>query len=290
MRASRFQPALVPLFAALLTLGACSGGGGHETAPPSPTAPATVPATTTATASGTPSASPSPTATLGGPLSIADTTARDARGVALRLGQTVTTEGIVTVAAGVFANAKLKIFLQADAAGIMVYHQTSAGVPAFQAGQRLRVTGVIRQADPSGGDNPTSGTVLVDVTAGLWTVLDDDNPLPPAISMSIADIEANGTVLTGALVRLSGLRKTGGQWPKLGDKSTDVTVGDDDGRTLPMRFQRATITPELVDTLAAIGAGPFDATAVLVQDDPNPDGTRLGGFQLWPRGAADIEP
>jgi hypothetical protein len=47
---------------------------------------------------------------------------------------------VVTVPAGAFANNKLKVFIQSGASGIMVSHQTSAAVEAFQVGERLRAT------------------------------------------------------------------------------------------------------------------------------------------------------
>ncbi len=91
-------------------------------------------------------------------------------GIALRLGQTVTTEGIVTVSAGIFANRKLKVFAQADARGIMLYHGNSGEVDAFQAGDLVRGTGVIRQEDPTSDDNPARGTVALDLTGRSWRV------------------------------------------------------------------------------------------------------------------------
>src|SRR5574341_125944 len=69
-----------------------------------PSAPPTLAPTAEATST------PSPTATEGTILSVADAVARDADGVAVRLGQTVTIEGVVTVSAGIFANNKLKVF------------------------------------------------------------------------------------------------------------------------------------------------------------------------------------
>ena len=216
--------------------------------------------------------------------------ARDARGVAVRLGQSVTTEGVVTVEAGAFANGKLKIFAQSDGAGIMVYHQTSAAVPAFQRGDRLRVTGVIRQVDPTGGgDNLAAGTVLVDLTSGAWDIVSMGNPLPDPVPITLSDLAAQGIALTGTLVHLTGLQKVAGDWPKFGDRSTAVTVGDGSAATTMMRFQRPVITLQLSDLLTTIGDSPFAATAIVVQDDRSPDGSRLGGFELWIRGADDIQ-
>ena len=222
---------------------------------------------------------------------IADVVARDAQGVALRLGETVTTEGVVTVDAGTFANSKLKIFIQDDAAAVMVYHQTSSQVDAFVAGQRLRVTGVVRQFDPTAGaEGRNEGTVLVDVTAGAATVLSDGNPLPEPLPATLADLNgAGGLARTGMLLRVTELQKVGGEWPKVGDRSSQVTVGDaSGGGDHVMRFQRLTITAELDALLAGIGDGPFDATVIVVQDDPDPEDGLLDGFELWPRGAGDI--
>src|SRR5262245_23967466 len=143
--------------------------------PPTPTA---IPsATATATATAAPSDSPSPTPTLtrtprdDGVISIRDAVARDETGVARLLDQRISVEGVVTVSAGLFANNKLKVFVQDEGIGIMIYHQSSGSVEAFQAGDRLRATGVVRQADPTSFDNAAMGTILVDLTGGSWTVL-----------------------------------------------------------------------------------------------------------------------
>lgn len=257
-------------------LDGCTPSAATPTITPTPSVGATSTSTQT----------PTPT----GVISIADAVARDAQGVALRLGERVTIEGVVTVSAGVFANGKLKIFAQGGGAGIMVYHQTSAAVEAFQAGERLRVTGVIRQADPTGGDNAARGTVLVDLTnEPRPSALSSGNPLPMPVPVTLSELAANGVALTGTMVRVASLHKVEGEWPRLGDRSTPVTVGDDSGMTATMRFQRLTITSQLSGELEAIGNGRFAATAVVVQDDSLTDDGLLGGFQLWPRGADDID-
>jgi hypothetical protein len=245
---------------------------------------------------GCPSVTPTPTATPSpsppdGSLTVAEAVARDATGVAVHLGQRITTAGVVTVDAATFANSKLKVFVQDGGAGIMVYHQTSAAVDAFAAGQRLRVTGVVGQFDPTAGaDNRGQGTVLVDITHGSWMVLSDGNPLPEPVPVTLADIAADGIARVGTLVRLGGLHKVSGEWPTVGDRTTQVLVGDaSGGPNTPLRLQRLTITPDLVGELTAIGDGPFDATAIVVQDDPDTGDGQRDGFELWPRGADDIE-
>jgi len=242
--------------------------------------------TNTATASATPTETPLPTSTA--TPSVADAVARDAQGMALHLGQSLTTEGVVTVSAGLFAGNKLKIFIQSGGAGIMVYDQTAAAVPAFQAGDFLQATGVIRQADPTGGDNLAEGTVLVDITHGAAIVLSTGNPLPDPTSVTLDDLVANGVALTGTLVHVPSVHKISGNWPKLGDKTTQVTVGDDSGATLVVRFQRPTITPELADELEAIGDGWLALTGIVVQDDRDISNGLLSGYEIWPRGAEDI--
>ena len=88
---------------------------------------------------------------------------------------------------------------------------------------------------------------------------------------------------------VAALQKVAGDWPKFGDRSTGVTVGDGSAAAAMMRFQRPVITLQLSDLLITIGNSPFAATAIVVQDDRSPDGSRLGGFELWIRGADDIE-
>jgi len=266
-----------------------------ETATPVDTVTATATsadtATPTATATATPTDTPTPTETPTGVLPVAVAIARDANGVALHLNETVTTEGIVTVSAGVFANNKLKVFMQDGPDGIMVYHQSSADVDAFQAGDRLRATGVIIQKDPTSDANPANGTVAVNLTGGSWTVLSSGNPLPPPRAVNLATLETTGNAYTGSLVEIANLQKVGGNWPAAGSKSTQVTVSDDGGTTTAiLRFQKNTITQVMADKLTAIGDGAFDLVAIVVQDDPSSDGTLLSGYELWVRGAEDVQP
>lgn len=295
-------------FGIALSLGIVGCGGGGSDSNPAPTstvAPAptsTVPVTATVTAAPTstapvtatvavvPTSTPTATATItpGGPLTVAEAVVRDSNGVAIRLNQTVTTEGFVTVSAGLFANNKLKIFLQSEGAGIEVYNQTAANVPPgdFEATQRCRVTGVVRQADPA-GENVLTGTVMVDVSAGSWVILSSDNPLPDPQTITLHDLEANGIPFVGVLVQVAHVQKVSGDWPALGDKTTSVMISDDGAITeLPLRFQRNTITAELVNKLNAIGDGPFNVVGIAVQNAV--DGNLLGNFEIWVRGAEDI--
>lgn len=237
---------------------------------------------------------PTPTATLfptqNGVMSIAAAVARDANGVAVHLGQTIATEGVVTVAAGLFANMKLKVFIQAGDAGILVYHQSSAAVDQFQPGQRLRATGVIRQQDPTSDSNPAVGTVLVDITQGSWMVLSDGNTLPDPQVVTLATLNASGTIYTGTIVRINGVHKTSGSWPTAPlTKSTQVSISDDAGTTInTLRLQRFTTSQQLIDELNAIGNGAFTLTGIVVQDDGTNDGKLLSGFEIWERGADDV--
>jgi hypothetical protein len=233
---------------------------------------------------------PTPTPSSTG-ISVAEAIARDTQGVTVHLNQTVTTEGVVTVSAGILANNKLKVFMQDGTGGIMVYHQSAADVPAFQAGDRLLVTGVIRQADPTSDSAPAVGTVLIDVTAGSWQVLSSGNPLPSPQPVTLQQIDANGNAYVGSLVAIAHVQKVSGAWPTLGSKSTQVTVSDDGGTTtLLLRFQKNTITQQMVATLTAIGAGTFDLTGIVVQNDTTNDGSYFGSYEIWVRGADDISP
>ena len=245
-----------------------------------------------------PSATPTPSATSGetptatptsdGVTRVADAVARDAQGVAVQLGNQLTIEGVVTVDAGLFANNKLKVFVQQDGAGIMVYHNNAADADALQAGDRIRVSGVIRQADPSSAMNAATGTVLIDITGTTPLLLGGGNPLPTPVPVTLAALMAQGNALTGTLVRTAGAHKVDGDWPMLGGRSSQVTVGDGSGADLVLRFQRLTISAPLVDELTAIGDGPFDLTAIVVQDDADPSDGLFAGYELWVRGADDI--
>ncbi|HXQ23992.1 MAG TPA: hypothetical protein VN812_20090 [Candidatus Acidoferrales bacterium] len=267
----------------------CGGGGSGAGLSPSPTR-AAVANTPTPTPTGTPVGAATSTPAASG-ISVAEAIARNAQGAALLLNETVTTEGIVTVSAGILANNKLKVFMQDGASGIMVYHQSAADVPAFQAGDQLRVTGVIRQADPITDTAPAIGTILIDVTAGSWQVLSSGNPLPAPQSFTLQQIEMNGDAYVGSLVTVANVQKVSGDWPPLGSKSAQVTVSDDAGATtLVLRFQKNTITQQLVTSLTAIADGPFQLVGIVVQNDTTNDGSYFGDFEIWVRGADDINP
>jgi len=293
-RNGRIQGLALKLAISLALLSACGGSSGDVKAPAAtvtatPSQTRTVPATATATATLTPTATATPTGTV---MAVGEAIGRDADGNAVHLGETVTVEGIVTVSAGVFANNKLRIFLQEGSEGILVFHESAGDVDAFQAGDLLRVRGVIRQEDPSSGDVPLLGTVMLDLTGGSWAVLSEGNPLPAPIPVGLAELAAYGDAYVGSLVRLENARKLeGDQWPALGSKSTEVRITDDGGVTvLPLRFQRNTITEDTVAKLEAIGNDTFTVLGIAVQDDTTDDGKLLDGFQVWVRGAGDINP
>jgi hypothetical protein len=131
--------------------------------------------------------------------------------------------------------------------------------------------------------------VAVDITQGSATVLSDGNALPDPQVVTLATLNASGTVYTGTIVRISGVKKVSGDWPTVGSKSTQVNISDDGGtNTNILRFQRFTITSELVNELNAIGDGAFTLTGIVVQDDGTNDGKLLSGFEIWERGADDV--
>lgn len=241
----------------------------------------------------TPTVSPTATATItpGGPLQVAEAVARDSHEVAIHLNQTVTTEGIVTVAAGALANKKLKIFVQDGGAGIMVYHPDAGSVDrAFQPGDRIRAGGKIIQADP-GGENLLTGTVMIDVSVsgGSWTLLSAGNPVPAPQPVTLHGLAVNGIAFLGTLVRVDHVQKVAGNWPSLGGQTTSVTVSDDAGATqLNLRLQKNTFTsnPAFVNRLNSIGGGPFTLVGIAVQNAI--DGNLMGNFEVWIRGGDDI--
>lgn len=247
------------LVAALCALAACGGGGG----------------------SGGTNAANS--------LSIAEAVARDTNGASIHLDETVETEGVASVTAGVFSNNKLKIFLQDGADGIMLYHESAADIEAFAAGDRIRVTGIIRQQDPTSDNNRATGTVAIDVTSGVWELLSSSNPLPQPQLVTLATLEADGDAYTGTVVTVDGARLESGEWPILGDRSKQVSITDGSSGVVVLRFQRNTITAEMADELAAIGNESFQLTGIVVQDDIDDDGLLLSGYEIWVRGAEDVE-
>jgi hypothetical protein len=286
-RRSRIVSMLPAAFVAIVLSCGCGSGGGGAGATPTPSPAAQ--ATPTATESQAQTPTPTATATPAAVVPVAEAVVRDASGVALRIGQTLTTEGVITVAAGIFANNKLKVFVQEGGGGIMVYHQSAGDVEAFQEGQLVRATGVIRQQDPTSDNNPARGTVLVDVTQGEAIVLGSDNPLPEAQPVTLSELNTGGTAYTGTLVRVSGVRKTSGEWPAAGSRSSHVDISDDGGAsTAILRLQRNAITTALVQELEAIGDGEFTARGIVVQDDTTDEGKLWSGFEIWVRGEGDI--
>lgn len=221
-------------------------------------------------------------------LEIGEVIARGADGVAIRLGDYVTTEGVVIVDAPLFANNKLKSFLQEGVDGVMVFHATSAGVPLFGEGDRLRISGRVLQADPTSDANRAEGTIMVDVTDGMLEVLSTDNSLPVPRTVTCALLAAEGDGFVGTIVRLEGVRRVAGAWPTAASRSSEVTITDDDSHTVILRMQRNTIDAALADRFAEIGDLPFDLVGIVVQDDANNDGDLLDGFEIWIRGVKDV--
>ena len=122
-------------------------------------------------------------------------------------------------------------------------------------------------------------------------MLSAGNPLPTPAPVTLDELGAHGDAYTGTLVRVAAVHKVSGDWPVLGSKSTQVEIGDDAGSTqLVLRLQRNTITQETVTELEAIGDGTFDLVGIVVQDDGTDDGKLLSGYEIWVRGAGDIEP
>ncbi len=253
-----------------------------------PTASPTQSATTTPTS---PTRTATPTATQTSAVTpIAQAIERSADGVALHAGETLITEGVATVAAGAFANRKLKIFLQDGTAGIMVFSSNSGDFPAFQPGDRLRVSGVISQDPDPTAENRALGTVAVTIGKNSWNRMGQGLPLPPPILADVAALTAPGNPYAGSLVRVDDVYKVAGEWPVAGEPSTQVTISDTTGATIILRLQRNTITTELANKLAAIGNDPFDLLSIAVQDDPDRSAPYLSGYELWIRGADNVLP
>ena len=133
-----------------------------------------------------------------------------------------------------------------------------------------------------------NGTVFIDISSGSWAVLSSGNALPAPQAVQLADIVTGGASYVGTLVGVTGVRKVAGNWPVVGSKSTSVTVSDDGGASqLPLRFQKNTISPALVNELSSIASGPFNLVGIIVQNAPSTS-VLLTGFEIWVRGAEDV--
>ena len=224
-----------------------------------------------------------------GVLSVAEAVARDADGKALHLDRPSPRKGWSPSPRVSWPTTSSRSSSRTATPGSWCTHQSSADVDAFQPGQRLRVTGVIRQQDPTSDSNPATGTVAVDITTGSWTVLSDGNPLPDPQPVTLATLNASGTNYTGSLVRVHACRKSPATGPRSAARarrSRSATT-----RAPPPWCCASNASPSRRSSckkLNAIGNGAFTLTGIVVQDDDTDDGTLLSGFEIWERGADDV--
>jgi phosphatidylserine/phosphatidylglycerophosphate/cardiolipin synthase-like enzyme len=210
----------------------------------------------------------------GKPLPIADARANDGRGVPLLLGKLVTIRGIVTVSSQ-FGGPS---YVQDVSGGIAVFDNSFQA--AVTLGDEVTLTGTASQY--------FGLTELQQVT--LHHIHSSGNEMSPVVvtAQQIADDGRDGIEqYEGQLVRLNRVvvRDTTGQpitvWEVGGGQAgTNYELSDSTG-TVTLRIDKD------VDIVRAFApTGTFDAIGVVGQYKP--DTPYVGGYQIQPRGRADI--
>ncbi len=202
----------------------------------------------------------------GGPIPIAEARENNASGVALKLGQIVTVNGIVTVSNQFGSPA----YIQDHTGGIAVYD--FAFSDSVRIGDEVTITGTVTQFNGL--------TEMENVT--IDTIPSTGNEVVP-LDVRIADILGDGLagkeVFESMLLRINGVTVNTTAWTvtgsgtnyKLSDGANELDVRVDN--SVPYAGQPAP-------------GGSFDIVGVLSQYKSGAPFT--GGYQLMPRIAADI--
>ncbi len=202
----------------------------------------------------------------GGPIPIAEARENDASGVALKLGQIVTVNGIVTVAKQFGAPA----YIQDHTGGIAVYD--FAFTDAVAIGDEVTVTGTVTQfngltemENVTIDATPSTGNEVVPLVVTLGDVLGD----------GLAGKEAYESML----LRINGVTVNTTAWTVTGS-GTNYKLSDGTNE-LDVRVDN-----DVPYAGAPAPGGSFDIVGVLSQYKNSSPYT--GGYQLMPRIAADI--
>jgi hypothetical protein len=191
----------------------------------------------------------------------------DVNGEPVLLGQQVTIKGITTVATGTFSTANNDVFVQ-DATGGVNVVKIGSQTPSLSLGDSVTVTGIVD--DYFGLTRISSPTITVEAM-GL------DVPAP--LLITTGDINTNGEVYEGLLVKVEGAEATGGTWPIQGQ---DGTLTIDDGSGGCTMFIDKDTDIDGSDT----PAGQVDIVGIVAQYDPS--FPYHSGYRLVPRSTGDI--
>jgi hypothetical protein len=195
----------------------------------------------------------------------------DQNGIPVRIGETVTVSGVVTVANGTFSTRDLDIHVQDRTGGIYVALRNASYVKAA-LGDSVTVTALV---DQDGRTPRRNNTMLSLLAASGLQVVGEGGAVEPLV-VTAADLAARAVPPTepyeGLLVRVEGLSIDPADWPTAGaDRFITATDGTGD---LLIRLDKDTDIPG-----SAPPASPFIATGVIIQDSSDP----LAGYHLWPR-------
>ncbi|MGD6803459.1 thermonuclease family protein [Rossellomorea aquimaris] len=181
----------------------------------------------------------------------------------LKMGQTVTIEGIVTADNEAIGGGKLSTYLQDDTAGINLFGFDLSQYPNVKEGDKVKVTGEI-----------TSYKQLTEIIPGTVEVISSGNDLPAAKTISLGDLTDPATAepFEGQLVKVNGYLKSIPSTPAGGGYNITLLDEDYNGTTLRVIEGSFDVT-ELEEGKW------YDITAILSQYD---------SYQLIPRKASDL--
>ncbi|MGD8627823.1 MAG: T9SS type A sorting domain-containing protein [bacterium] len=198
---------------------------------------------------------------------ISSVNADDANGRPVLYGTQVTIKGLATAPTGVFSTVDNNVFVQDATGGVNVVDRNTQ-VPFLSVGDSVSVTGYVDQS--AGLTRISSAAITVEAT-GLTP--------PEALLITTGDIDVNGEVYEGSLVRVEGTVITGGTWP---DAGFDGSVTIDDGSGECTLFLDAdTDIPGSPEP-----GGEIDIVGIVTQYDTSSPYTCC--YRLQPRSTADI--
>jgi hypothetical protein len=202
---------------------------------------------------------------------IAEVKQVNSSGIPVKIGQTVTVSGVVTVANGTFNTRDLDVHIQDRTAGLYLSLRDAAWIP-LSLGDSVVVTGIVDQEGRTPRRNDTKLSLLS--AAGI-SIVGRTEPVEP-LTVTAADLAATAQppleVYEGLLVRVVGLEINAADWPAAG---TEKFITASDGTAnLAIRLDRDTDIPG-----SPPPDNPFIAVGVIIQDSSNP----FTGYHLWPR-------
>ncbi|MGM0846442.1 MAG: thermonuclease family protein [Bacillota bacterium] len=181
----------------------------------------------------------------------------------LKIGQTVTTEGIVTADNSSIGGGKLSTYIQDETAGINLFAFDPSKYPDLKEGDKVKVTGEI-----------TVYKQLTEIVAGTIEVISSGNELSEPKSITLKELTDSSTAepFEGQLVNVNGFIKDIPESPAGG--GYNISLVDKDFNSTTLRVLEGSMD------LSVIEEGKwYDITAILSQYD---------GYQLIPRKASDI--